>query len=240
MGSSQDCSTPASSAPRRRDLRCVAPLCRGVGCAKRKAAAKGGVVFSSGVLADTEGVGPALAPVLELVEAVWIYRTAGDLPAGMTRLPSAGATASWSVEEVSTLQYQIGNEHSPTDRMGRQVLRIGADDRFEVQWYRRGGVAAVSGHRKARSLPNTSGRTSQRRFSEIAGELPATRGRFGGLPRGAAGRTSRGNTLSRRRREIGCVESRPARAQPAHTRAGGTRERRPSGWIEDQGEWHEL
>ena len=200
-----------------------------------------GVVFSrSGVLADTEGVGPALAPVLELVEAVWIYRTAGDLPAGMTRLPSAGATASWSVEEVSTLQYQIGNEHSPTDRMGRQVLRIGADDRFEVQWYRREGALQCQGTVRPGLFRTLLEGLHSAGFPEIAGELP---------PPGAALADYRVErpaghleaTLYPGAAEKSAALSPVQRVLNQLTRElAGPGSREPSGWIEDQGEWHEL
>ena len=217
-------------------LRFIEPSDAGGGQPQRN-----GVVFSrSGALADTEGVGPALAQILELVEAVWIYRTAGDLPDGMTRLPSAGAKASWSVAEVSAFQYQIGNEHSPTDRMGRQVIRIGADDLFEVQWFRREGSLQCRGALRPGLFRTLLEGLHSAGFPEIPAEVP---------PPGAA------LAHYRLERSAGNLEATlyPGFAEnsdalsPVQTvlnqltrELAGTGSREASGWIENQGEWHEL
>jgi len=108
-----------------------------------------GKVFSRKVLADSKGPSAeALQSIMHWVEGVWHYRSAGDLAPGLhlklDQQKAQTASSRWKPEEVQYLEYEIGNEHSPTDSMGRQVLRFGADDTLQVTWIRRSGRLEAS------------------------------------------------------------------------------------------------
>lgn len=109
-----------------------------------------GVVFSKDSLLNEAGkTSVALSKIMDRVEAVWSYRVAGDLPDGLKLLNSGGGTMQglqeWEAQDVLLLEYEIGNEHNPADKLGRQVVCLTPDDRFQVTWHRKNQMLKSEG-----------------------------------------------------------------------------------------------
>lgn len=60
-------------------------------------------------------------------------------------MSSPKSESSWEEQDVIFLEYEIGNENNPTDRIGRQILRLSKDDRYELTWIRRNGTHFAKG-----------------------------------------------------------------------------------------------
>lgn len=100
-------------------------------------------------LEESDRAHGALSELLSVVKAVESYRRNGILPKwmGLFSVPMSetDSSESWDVLDVVALEYEIGNEHSPTDRIGRQILKLTRDDHYECTWIRRDGTRVFDG-----------------------------------------------------------------------------------------------
>ncbi|MGC6493398.1 MAG: hypothetical protein ACON5B_11220 [Myxococcota bacterium] len=109
----------------------------------------------------------------------------------------------WTVDDVSCLVYEVGNEHRPTSQLGRQVLTITPNDTFELTWIRRGDTRRCTGRLHAGRAQRLLLALHDAGFPNIPSFLPAPPGTaFGDYRLVCAGATHAATTVPHKATEV--------------------------------------